>query len=69
MASVQSQRQLAKDAPDKALLRMLSRALEVVNHLPQVSVAAILHIQVQILAALEMLSMVVSDDVGVSKRR
>ncbi|TFB01269.1 hypothetical protein CCMA1212_006799 [Trichoderma ghanense] len=54
MTAIQGQNQLAKDAPDKALLRPL---------------ALVFHVQVQVLARLEVLAVVVGDDVRVAEVR
>lgn len=67
MASVESEGQLAEDAPDEALLSSLALKLQVFDDSPEVSIATVLHIQVQVLARFQVLTVVVSNDVGVSE--
>lgn len=67
MAAIQSHDQLAKYAPNKAFLCPVSLELEVLDHSPEITIATVLHIQMQVLARLQMLTVVVGNDVGVSQ--
>ena len=69
VTAVQSQDELAEDAPDEALGSSLTLVLQVLDHTAEVAVAAILHVQVEILADLEMLAVVVGDNVWVPEMR
>lgn len=67
MAAVQGADDLAEDAPDKFLLAHLVLVLQVADDASQISVAAVFHVQVQVLARLDVVALEVRDDVGVSK--
>lgn len=67
MASVESEGELAEDAPYEALLSTLALKLQVLDDSAKVSIATVLHIQVQVLARFQMLAVVVGNDVGVSE--
>lgn len=69
MASIQGQDELAEYAPDEALGRTLVLVLEILDNTAKVTITAVLHIQMQILAHLEMFSVVVCDDVGMAQVR
>lgn len=65
----QGQDQLAEYAPHEALLCPLTLEGEVLDHPTEVAVAAVLHIQVQVLGDLQVLTVIVGDDVGVAEGR
>lgn len=67
VTAIQSKDQLAKDAPNKAFLGSLALKLQVLDDSTKVSVATVFHVQVQVLARLEVFAVVVGDDVGVSQ--
>ena len=67
MAAVQCADDLAKDAPDKLFLADLVLVLKVANDAPEVAIATVLHVQVQVLRYLDMVALEVRNDVGVSK--
>jgi hypothetical protein len=69
VTTVKGQRQLTEDAPDERLRSPLALVLEVPDDPAQVPVPTVFHIQVQVLARLEVLSVVVLNDVVVSKMR
>lgn len=69
VATEQGQNQLAEYAPNEALLRPLTLEGEVLDHPTEVAVAAVLHVQVQILGDLQVFTVVVGDDVGVTEGR
>lgn len=69
MAAVESHDELTEDAPDKALLGPLSLELEVLDDATEVTVAAVFHVQMQVLADLEMLAVVVGHNVGMAQMR
>lgn len=64
---VQGHGQLAEDAPDEAFLSSLALEREVLDHAAEIAVAAVLHVEVEVLADLEVLAVVVGDDVGMSE--
>lgn len=66
---IQGHDQLAEDAPDKAFLGPLTLHCEVLDDTAEVAVAAVLHVQVQVLADLEVFTVVVGNDVGVAEGR
>ena len=65
MASVESIHDLAEDGPDELLVGELVLVLEVLDDAAEVAVAAVLHVQVQVLRGLQVLALVVADDVWV----
>lgn len=69
MTPIQGHDQLAEDAPDKAFLGSLTLHCEVLDDTTEVAVAAVLHVQVQVLADLEVFTVVVGDDVGMAEGR
>lgn len=69
VTTVQRQGQLPKDTPDKGFGRSLTLVLEIPNNPAEISISAVFHVQVQVLARLEVFSVVVLDNVVVSKMR
>lgn len=67
MAAVQGADDLAEDAPDELLLAHLVLVLQVADDASQVAVAAVLHVQMQVLARLDVVALEVGDDVGVAQ--
>ena len=65
----QSHGQLAEDTPDECLLSMLVLVAEVADDPAEVTVSTILHIKMQVLALLKMLSVVVGNDIGMAEVR
>jgi hypothetical protein len=61
--------QLSEHAPHKALFRVLFLDLKVFDDATEISISTIFHIEVEVLSGLQVFSVVVSDDVWVSKRR
>lgn len=66
---VEGHDELAENAPNEALLSALALELQVLDDPTKVSVSTILHVQMQVLAELQMLSVVVGDNVGMAKMR
>ena len=67
VTTIQRQGQLTEDAPDKRLASTLALVLQISNDPSKISVPAVFHVQVQVLARLEVLAVVVLHDVVVSK--
>lgn len=67
MASVKGEGELTEDAPNEALLSSLALELQVLDDSAKVSIATVLHIQVQVLARFQVFAVVVGDDIGVSE--
>lgn len=67
MATIQSHDQLAEDAPDKAFLRSLALVLQVFDYSTEVTIPAVLHVKMKVLADFQVLAVIIGDDVGVSK--
>jgi len=67
MASVQGRDQLRKYTPDETFGRSLVILLIAFDHLTQVAIPAILHVQMQILGVLKVVSLKVLDNVRVFK--
>ena len=65
VAAVQGADDLAEDAPHKFLLAHEVFVLQVADDASQVAIAAVLHVQVQVLARLDVVALEVGDDVGV----
>jgi high-affinity nickel permease len=69
VAAVQRRDELAEDAPHKALLRVHAAVGQVLDDAAQVAVAAVLHVEVQVLALLEVFAVVVGYNVGMPQVR
>lgn len=69
MTSIQGSDNLCKYPPYELLCRKLAGRLQILDDCPQVSAATVFHIDVQVLAVLQMFSMEIADDVGVLERR
>lgn len=67
VTTIQRQGQLTEDAPDKRLASTLALVLQISNDPSKISISAVFHVQVQVLARLEVLAVVVLHDVVVSK--
>jgi hypothetical protein len=67
MATVQCADQLRKNAPDELFFGVLILLLQPFDHLAQIAVAAILHVEMQVLRGSEMVPLVVLHDVWVTK--
>jgi hypothetical protein len=67
MTSVQGADNLAEDAPDKLFIRVFAVVLELLDDAPEVAIAAVLHVQVEVLRRLEVLALVVPDDIRVDQ--
>ena len=65
VAAVQSAHDLAEDAPHELLLADLVLALQVADDPAQIAIAAIFHVQMQILRGLDVVALEVGHDVGV----
>jgi len=63
VAAVQSADNLTEDGPDEFLLGQLVFALEVLNDAAKIAIAAVLHVEVEVLRGLEVLPFVVADNV------
>lgn len=66
VAAVQGADDLAEDAPHKLLVADLVLVLQLADDAAQVAVAAVLHVQVQVLAGLDVVALKVGHDVGVA---
>ena len=64
---VQRADDLAEDAPYELLLAHLVLVLEVTNDAPEVAIAAVFHIQVQVLRCLDVVALEVGYDVWVAE--
>lgn len=69
MATVQGRDELRKNAPNKGFLCVLVSLGQVSNHTAQVTVATVLHVQVQVLRGFEVLAVIVSNNVDMAQRR
>lgn len=58
---------LGENAPDEGLFGILILLLQVANDTAKVSIAAILHIEVEVLGHLEMLPVVITHNIGVAE--
>lgn len=67
VAAIQSGHQLGQNTPNKLLFRIFVRGLEVLDDHAQVTAPAVFHVEIQVLRGLEVFSVVVGDDVGVSQ--
>jgi hypothetical protein len=56
---------LGEDAPHKRLFGVLVLVGQVLDDAPEVAVSAVFHVEVQVLADLEVFAVVVADDVRV----
>jgi hypothetical protein len=64
MAAIKRTDNLAKDAPYKLLLANLVLVLEVSDDAPQIAIATVFHVQMQVLGGLDVVPLKVCDDVG-----
>lgn len=69
VAAEKGRHQLREGVPDKGLGGALALVLEVLDDTAEVTAAAVLHVQVQLLLGLEVFAVVVADDVGVAEAR
>jgi hypothetical protein len=67
MATVQRTHQLCEDCPNELLIRIHLPGLQAFDVTSKIAVATILHIQMQIILAFQVVSAVVLHDVGVSQ--
>lgn len=67
VAAVEGADDLAEDAPDELLLAHEVLVLQVADGAAQISVAAVLHVQVQVLARFDVVALEVGDDVGMAQ--
>lgn len=67
VAAVESRDQLGEYTPDKGLLGILILDRQVADHPAEVAIAAVFHVEVQVLGGFEVLAMVVADNVWVSQ--
>lgn len=67
MAAEKGGHELRQNTPNELLLRIFVNLLKVLDDHAQISTTAVFHVQIQILAGLEVFAMVVSDDVRVSE--
>ena len=67
MTSVQGSNNLRKDPPHELLFSVLAGSFQVLDDGSQVTTTAILHVDVEVLAVLQMFSMEVADYVGMLK--
>jgi hypothetical protein len=67
MTAVQGADDLAEDAPDKLLLAHLVLVLQVPDDTSEVAIAAVFHVEVQVLRCLDVITFEVGDDVGMSE--
>lgn len=69
MTSVQSRDELRKGSPNERLGSPLALIREVLDHSAQVAASTVFHVQVELLLAFQVLTVVVGDNVGVSEAR
>ena len=67
MTSIQGAHQLCEDGPNEVLISVLIPTIELLDISSQISVAAELHVKMQIMTALQMLAVAILDDVRMSK--
>jgi hypothetical protein len=67
MAAIERGNQLRKDAPNKLLFSILVFVFQPLDHLSQITVAAIFHVQVEVLSDFEMFALVVLNDIRMSE--
>lgn len=69
VASVQGRNKLRKYFPNKLFIRILFTLNKVPNDTTKITIATIFHIQMEVLGLFQVFTMVVTDDVRVSKSR
>lgn len=67
VAAVQSADQLCEDGPNKLLVGVFIASLQILNHHSQVSIAAVLHVEVQVMRGLQVLLLVVGDNIRMAE--
>jgi hypothetical protein len=67
VAPEQRRSQLGQDAPHEVFGRQLAATLVVVDDLAQVSISAVLHVQVEVLGLLQVFALKVLHDVGMAE--